>query len=289
MRRLAASASGATSGPMMADDGRFRQAAAYPSMPCPFSSTAIRSAKPGSRLRTRPRSAPNAARSTARIDGRSASVAGRTHSAGPPGPVWPGRAAGTPSPARPPATAAGRNVPTNDTLRRTDAKPSFSYSGLPRSVANSVTVASPASASRCSISARPRPRRAYLVATSIMPTDARSGPQRVSTTAPASRPPRGTAPSGASTPKASEHSSSSAHLARSGDQPRSTESATQRLRSPGPSLRMRGNESLVTAPEVTGVPPQPASGFPADRNLDPGSIPAVLSAPRFLLLSASHR
>ncbi len=132
MRRLASSASGATSGPTMAEDGRFRQAAAYPSIPCSVSSTARCSARPVSRVRTRLRSAPKAARSTASIDGRSAAVAGRTHSAGPPGPVWPGRAADT-SPARPPGTAGpDRNVPTNDTLRRTGAKPSFSYSGLAR-------------------------------------------------------------------------------------------------------------------------------------------------------------
>ncbi len=111
------------------------------------------------------------------------------------------------------------------------------------SVANSVTVASPASAITCSISARPSPRRPYLAATSIIPTDARSGPQRVSTTAPAR--PR---PSGASTPKVSDAPSSSDHLDRSGDQPRSTDSATHRFRSPGPSLRMGGNESVATRP-----------------------------------------
>jgi hypothetical protein len=54
----------------------------------------------------------------------------------------------------------GRNGPRNETFLRSAAKPSFSYSGLPWSVANSVTVASsPAARSRCSMSAWPSPRR----------------------------------------------------------------------------------------------------------------------------------
>src|SRR5579875_4171247 len=164
-----------------------------------------------------------------------------------------GRAAGRPG--------SGRNVPAKVTFRRMVRNPSFSYSGLPRSVANSVTVASPASASRCSISARPRPRRPYRAATSIIPAEARSGPYLASTTAQASP------PSGASTPKASASASRNAHLARSGDQPRSADSATQRLRSPGPSLRMGGKgtplRSVSTFPQRMTTPRGNATGLAA--------------------------
>jgi hypothetical protein len=55
--------------------------------------------------------------------------------------------------------ARNRNRPTKDALRRIVRKPSFSYSGLPRSVANSVTVAPPTASSTCPINARPSPRR----------------------------------------------------------------------------------------------------------------------------------
>src|SRR5580692_9559444 len=196
------------------------------------------------------------------IDAMSAAAAGRVRilllSAMP---VVTGAAVVTAGSAR---NGSARNGPVNAALRRIVRKPSLSYSGLPRSVANSVTVASPASASRCSIRARPSPMRPYRAATSIMPTEARSAPYLVSTTAPASAPsppsvpspPSRSPPSGASMPKTSDTSSSSDHLAFSGSQPRSTDRRTQCRRSSGRRRRTGGNgtplRSLGTVSERIG-------------------------------------
>src|SRR5450756_1230255 len=85
-----------------------------------------------------------------------------------------------------------------------------------------------------------------------MPTDASRVPHLVRITAPP-RP----LPSGASTPNGSDASSSRDHLAFSGDQPRSADSAMHCFRSPGTRRRMGGNDLLslseTTVPEATAI------------------------------------